>query len=225
VPSATPNTGSNTGTGIEAVLWDYGGVFTASPFAAARAYAATTGTDPEVLIDLVFGPSGTDTDHPWHRLERGEVAMGDALTAITDATEAAGVPFDLREMWGHVANDPVDRSVVIETVRQLRIDGVRTAVVTNNIREYGDVWRANLDADELFDVIVDSCHEGVRKPDPKIYRTALERVGVDDPARAVFLDDHEGNVTAARDLGLHGIVVGADPRVALAELDALRNGG
>ena len=213
---------SNEGTTtIEAVLWDYGGVFTASPFGAARAYAATTGTDPEELLHLVFGPYGTDTDHPWHQLERGELAMTDALAAITVAASDAGVPFDLREMFSHAANDPYDRTIVIETVRRLRADGVRTAIVTNNIREYGDVWRASLDVDELFDVIVDSCHEGVRKPDPVIYRTALERVGVSDPARAVFLDDFEQNVIAARELGMHGIVVEPDPRVALAELDAL----
>jgi putative hydrolase of the HAD superfamily len=104
----------------------------------------------------------------------------------------------------------------------LRTDGVRTAIVTNNIREYGDTWRKQLDVDTLFDTVVDSCIEGVRKPDPAIYLTALERVGVTDPSRVVFLDDFENNVVAARNLGLHGIVVESDPRGALAELDELR---
>ena len=52
--------------------------------------------------------------------------------------------------------------------------------------------------EELFDTIVDSSHEGVRKPNPVIYFTALERLGVANPAHAVFLDDFEGNVVAAR---------------------------
>ena len=59
--------------------------------------------------------------------------------------------------------------------------------------------------------MVDSSHEGVRKPNPVIYFTALERLGVSNPAHAVFLDDFEGNVIAARNLGMHGIVVGDDP--------------
>jgi putative hydrolase of the HAD superfamily len=151
--------------------------------------------------------------------------MTDALAAITAAAADAGVPFDLREMFSHAADDPFDRTQVVAAVRRLRNDGVRTAVVTNNIREYGDVWRASLDVDELFDAIIDSCHEGVRKPNPVIYRTALERVGVNDPARAVFLDDFEQNVIAARELGMHGIVVGPDPATALAELDALLTDG
>ena len=80
---------------------------------------------------------------------------------------------------------------------------------------------ARLAIDELFDLVVDSCEEGVRKPDPAIFRTALDRLGVDDPGRAVFLDDFEGNLVAARGIGMHGILVGPDPRPALAELAAL----
>jgi putative hydrolase of the HAD superfamily len=93
--------------------------------------------------------------------------------------------------------------------------------VTNNIREYGDAWRSRLAIDELFDLVVDSCEEGVRKPDPAIYRTALQRLGVADPTRAVFLDDFAGNIDAARAVGMHGILVGPDPRPALEELDEL----
>ena len=96
--------------------------------------------------------------------------------------------------------------------------GLRTAIVTNNIREYGDAWRARIAIDELFDLVVDSCEEGVRKPDPAIFHTTLERLGVSDPARAVFLDDFAGNIAAARALGMHGILVGPDPAPAVAEL-------
>jgi epoxide hydrolase-like predicted phosphatase len=207
---------------IDAVLWDYGGVFTPSPFHAAHAYARSQGADPDGFVRVVFGSYDADTEHAWHRLERGEMTFADALTEITAEAEAAGLRFDVAEMFGVLAGDEVDRTVVVDYVRTLRADGVRTAIVTNNIREYGDTWRQQLDVDVLFDTVVDSCLEGVRKPDPAIYATALERVGVSDPSRAVFLDDFENNVVAARNLGLHGIVVEADPRGALAELDELR---
>jgi epoxide hydrolase-like predicted phosphatase len=207
---------------IDAVLWDYGGVFTPSPFHAAHAYAHSQGADPEAFVRVVFGSYDADTEHAWHRLERGEVTFADALSEITAEAEAADLRFDVAEMFGILAGDDIDRTVVVDYVRMLRTDGVRTAIVTNNIREYGDTWRKQLDVDTLFDTVVDSCIEGVRKPDPAIYLTALERVGVTDPSRVVFLDDFENNVVAARNLGLHGIVVESDPRGALAELDELR---
>jgi putative hydrolase of the HAD superfamily len=209
---------------IEAVLWDYGGVFTPSPFAAAQIYARAQGADPDVMVRIVFGPYDTDTDHAWHRLERGELSFVDALGLIAAEAATAGVRFDSGELFSTMAGDDVDRSVVIDAVRAVRARGIRTAIVTNNIREYGDAWRARLAIDELFDLVIDSCEEGVRKPDPAIFRTALERLEVDDPARAVFLDDFEGNVLAARALGMQAILVGPDPRPALEELAARLEG-
>jgi epoxide hydrolase-like predicted phosphatase len=114
-----------------------------------------------------------------------------------------------------------DRSFVVETVRAVRARGVRTAIVTNNVREYGDAWRTLVPVAELFDVVVDSSEEGIRKPDPRIFLLTLERLGVADPTRVVFLDDFDGNLAAARALGMRTILVGADARPAMAELLAL----
>jgi epoxide hydrolase-like predicted phosphatase len=206
---------------IEAVVFDYGGVFTPSPFVAAHAYATAHGVEPDRLIEIVFGAYHTDSDHPWHRLERGELAFADALAAIGRDADEHGVRFDAGEMFRGMLDDGIDRSVVTDTVRSLRERGISTAILTNNIREYGDHWRERVGADELFDLVVDSCHEGLRKPDAAIYELALERLAVRDPARAVFLDDFEANVDAARAIGMHGIVVGTDPRDALRQLEAI----
>jgi epoxide hydrolase-like predicted phosphatase len=203
---------------IEAVLFDYGGVFTPSPFAAITAYAESLGADPAAFREIVFGSYHVDSDHPWHRCERGELSVADTWAAIS--AEAAGYEFDLAQMFSDMRRDGHDRDVVVEAVRDIRARGISTAIVTNNVREYGDAWRSALPLDELFDTVVDSSHEGVRKPNPAIYHIALERLGVGDPTRAVFLDDFEGNVVAARELGLHGIVVD-DPRVAVDELSRL----
>jgi putative hydrolase of the HAD superfamily len=206
---------------IEAVLWDYGGVFSPSPFTAARAYAASQGADPDAFVQIVFGPYDTDTDHVWHCLERGEVAILDAFAQISADAETAGMRFDAGEMFGSMGDDGIDRSIVIDVVRTIRAKGIRTAILTNNVKEYGEVWRTRLGAAEHFDHVIDSCEEGVRKPDPVIFQRALARLGVSAPERAVFLDDFEANVIAAREVGMHGIVVGHDPRPALEELVAL----
>jgi len=208
---------------IDAVLWDFGGIFTPSPFGAAHAYAESEGIDPVEFVELVFGQYDSDTDHVWHQLERGEVSMADAITQIAAEAAARGLPFDLMKMFSSLGADH-DRTVVVDAVRTVRERGVRTAIVTNNIREYGDAWRGMVPVDELFDVIVDSCEEGIRKPDPRIFVIALERLGVEDPERAVFLDDFDGNISAARALGMHGILVTGDPRPAMDELLRLVTG-
>ena len=59
---------------IEAVLWDYGGVFTASPFGVGQ--ARTRGRSAPIPLrfgEVIFGSYDTDGDHPWHRCERGEI--------------------------------------------------------------------------------------------------------------------------------------------------------
>lgn len=204
---------------VQAVLFDFGGVFMASPFAAVRAFGVQQGIDPDRVLELLFGAYDRDTDHPWHRLERGELSLLAARQAIMEL----GAPehrIDLFEALGSLRDASV-RADVVEMARGARARGVKTAIVTNNIREFGDGWRAMLPVDELFDVVVDSAHVGVRKPDPRIFRLALERLGVVAPETAVFLDDFPGNVAAAERLGMRGILVEDDHRPAMRALSAL----
>jgi epoxide hydrolase-like predicted phosphatase len=205
---------------LEAALFDFGGVFTASPFAAAESVGAELGAAPGHLLSLVFGPD-EDTDHPWHRLERGEIAFGEARDAIIALGREAGFDTDPIRVFQRLGLDAGIRPAFVERARRLRGAGVRTALVTNNAREFRDRWRPLLPLDELFELVIDSSEVGVRKPDPAIFRLTLDGLSVSDPARAVFLDDFEANVVAARALGLHGLLVGPDPGTALAELDAL----
>ncbi len=206
---------------IEAVIFDYGGVFTPSPFLAAHAYAKTQGVAPEKMVSVVFGDYHEDNDHPWHQLERGEVDLTTALAGIGEHADRLGINFDAAELFGAMTDDGIDRTVVIDYVRGLRRQGLLTAILTNNIAEYSHVWRAQLPVGELFDAVIDSCEEKIRKPDPDIYWRALARLGVENPAASIFLDDFAPNVEAARAIGMHGIVVHPDPRPALAQVDEL----
>lgn len=206
---------------FDAVLFDFGGVFTESPFEAARKFAASINVDANDMLDTVFGPYDHDSDHPWHRLERGEMPLLEAREAICELGRQRGFNADPFVVLGALRHAGGPRQDFLERVGTIRRSGVRTAIVTNNVREFRDAWRAMIPVDDLFDVVVDSCEVGFRKPDPRIYRKALELVGDIAPARAIFLDDYEGNVRAASSLGIRGIVVGTDPAPALAELDEL----
>jgi putative hydrolase of the HAD superfamily len=209
---------------IDAVLFDFGGVFTVSPFTAAREGGAELGLDLEVALELCFGPYHEDTDHPWHRLERGEVPLREARTALIELARAQGVDVDPFKLLATLARHDDQRDAVVERARGIRARGIRTALVTNNIVEFGDAWRAMIPVDELFELVIDSCHTGVRKPNARMFELALEALGV-TAERSAFLDDHPANVAAAQRLGLRGILVGDDRLAAFDELDALLDAG
>ncbi len=206
---------------VDAVLFDLGGVFTESPFSAAESFGAELGAEPGHVMEIVFGPYHEDTDHPWHRLERGEITLDKAHEEILALGAEEGLDVDLYRVLSAIGTDANMREPVVQRVRRLREDGYRTALITNNAREFRDWWWKELPFDELFDVVVDSSFVGMRKPDPKIFRHTLALLGDVPPERAVLLDDFEGNINAAVRLGIRGILVAADPSEALAELDSL----
>jgi putative hydrolase of the HAD superfamily len=206
---------------LRAALFDFGGVFTASPFDAIESAAPELGAAPGQLLEIVFGPYDRDTDHPWHRVERGELSFMDARTEIMSLGRREGIESDPIKLFMRMADAPGVRAEMIEVVREVRAQGIKTALVTNNAVEFRDRWRRMIPVDDLFEVVIDSSEVGMRKPDPAIYHLALQRLGDVSPAEAVFLDDYHGNVRAAEALGIRGIVVEADPSGALSALRAL----
>ena len=209
----------------EAVLFDFGGVMVSSPFDLAATAGAKTGVDPAVVLELMMGDYAADTDHPWHRLERGEIPMGEYAVALMTRCQEAGVQLDFSAMRSFMGQLDVHEPMV-ELVQRLRQDGYRTALVTNNVKEAGAEWRAKLPMplDELFEVVVDSCEVGMRKPNPAIYQLALDELGGVEPDRAIFLDDAPGNVAGAQSAGLTAILVG-DPLEAIEALYRLLEPG
>lgn len=207
--------------GCTAVVFDFGGVFVDSPFTAVQAAAADLGADPDTLIDIVFGPYDQDTDHAWHRLERGELDLEAARELIRAASVDAGGPeLDPVELLMALGGGGV-RTAMVEFCRSLRTDGIATGLLTNNAAEFAAFWRPLLPLDELFDDVVDSSEVGMRKPDERIFRLALERLGA-TAERTAFVDDAVGNVAGARRAGLQAVLIGPHPSDEPAAIDALR---
>jgi len=173
-----------------------------------------------MVFEVLFGPYGEDTDHPWHRLERGEVTLAEARQALLALAADRGLADDPFTFLGRLGGRDDQREAVVARALAIKASGVRTALVTNNIAEFGDGWRAMVPVDDLFDVVIDSCQVGLRKPNPAMFRAALDALDV-APAQSVFLDDYLGNVTAAVELGMHAIHVGADRLAAFDELERL----
>jgi putative hydrolase of the HAD superfamily len=201
------------GVSISAVLFDLTGVLTTSPWPHLTAAAGGN-------VELLVGSYHEDGDHPWHRLERGEIGFAQWFQDVTALAADAGVELDLSPLAA-LRDEMVVYPHVVERVLELRRGGYKTALVTNNVREGSTMWRSLLAVDELFDVVIDSSEVGMRKPNRAIFELALHKLGLVDPATAVFLDDLDSNVAAARNAGLHAILVGDPPDAALDELDAL----
>ncbi len=205
---------------IQAVVFDFGGVFTASPFDAVGTMGDVVGISQERAMQFVFGPYDRDTDHPWHQAERGQMGLEAVRTQILADAAAEGLELDLYDMLKYMAGSGI-RDEMVERTRRLRTDGYRTGMITNNVVEFREYWRAMLPLDELFDVVIDSSEVAMRKPDPRIFTLVLDQLGGVEPSAAVFLDDYPGNITAAEAVGMHGILVSADYHSAISELDSL----
>lgn len=201
---------------FDAVVFDFSGVMVSSAFDAIGAAAADHDMDEDTFLEFLLGPYAEDTDHAWHRAERGEISIFDWVTDTMARAEADGIGLDLGFMTSMLGELQV-YDVMVDTARSLRADGYKTSLLTNNIAEGRDSWRPLLPLDEIFDDVVDSCEVGMRKPNPMIYRLALDRLGGVAPERAIMLDDHPGNVGGARGVGMEAILV-EDPAVAVDEL-------
>jgi len=208
---------------FDAVLFDFGGVFIESPFAVADLAAERLGVPLADLSAVMFGSYDNDDDHPWHRLERGEITFDDARREIGAAASAAGLgdldPFDVLASMAASTHGP--RGFVVDFVREVRGMGLKTAVVTNNVAEFASFWRPILPLDDLFDDVVDSSAVGVRKPNPAIYELACDRLGV-EASRSLFVDDYEGNVVGARVAGLVAVCCGYSVETTAAAIEMLR---
>jgi putative hydrolase of the HAD superfamily len=208
-------------TELKAVLFDFGGVFTDSPFHAVSAYGEKIGASHEQVTEIVFGGYAVDGDHPWHQVERGEITLEAARDGIMALGREHGLDVDIWDVFMAMAeNGGGLRDELVEYVRRIRGAGLATGIITNNVVEFREHWRGMLPVAELFDFIVDSSEVGMRKPNPAIFEKALQIAGL-APDEVIFLDDFEGNIIAARALNIRSLLVDGDGAKTVADLDAV----
>lgn len=163
------------------------------------------------LLDALSAYGDPEGEHDLHRLETGRLSEADFFAALCARFSAQGGP----DIDPAVAREAVfERGIVacgamVDTVRDVRAAGYRTALLTNNVREWGPQWKPVVALDELFDVVVDSSEVGMRKPDPAIYTLTCERLGV-APSDCIFVDDLQVNLDTARSLGMDTVLC-SDP--------------
>ena len=225
---------------IEAVIFDYGGVISSPLFRGVGKFEADMGYPAGAVLELLFGDRsyiGVEgatnpvpiqvavadaVTHDWHRLEIGELSLEGWFAGVQKrAPELLGQEIDMGAYLEFMSNMPLGTHwPVVHKARELKEVGMPIALLTNNVKEWGNHWRATFPVDELFQVIVDSSEVGLRKPDPRIYLLTCERVGA-APENCVFIDDNADNIAAARALGMETVHFGDNPFVGISELDAI----
>jgi putative hydrolase of the HAD superfamily len=215
----TPPRADLRGSPPRAVVTDFGGVLTTPLIEAFTRANAEIGIPAAALRDAMRLSASRAHEPPLFTLERGQMTEDEFTRDLGESlAEVLGHPIDLDGYGARLMGSLERNEPLIAYYRGLHARGVRLAILTNNVREWQPIWRSRLAADDLFELIVDSGFEGVRKPEPEIYALALERLGLPGDACA-FVDDLEVNLPPARDAGMHAIHY-RDADQAIAELDS-----
>lgn len=205
---------------VDAVIFDFAGVLSTSPGEMMRRQIDDSGIDVEIdiasFVQILMGPLDREGDHPWHRLERGRIGFDEYVAGIEPLWRAAGFEsFPTPPRGDAIVTGMSKIPEMIEAATTVRAAGYRTAILTNNIKEWGG-WRQIWDADNLVDVVVDSCEVDMRKPNADIFEFTVGQLGA--PAeRTLFLDDFPWNIAGAEAVGLQTLHV-TDPVAAAAVL-------
>ena len=201
---------------VEAVIWDFGGVFTSSPFEAFARYERERGL-PDGLIRRVN--TTRPDDNAWALFERNAIDADGFDRLFLEESTALGHPVPGREVLPLLAGEVRPRMVAALKACKARF---KVGCITNNmatpLMTGGDGSPPGPMAAiiPLFDAVIESSKAGVRKPDPRIYLMMCELLGV-KPGACVYLDDLGINCKPAAALGMRAIkVAGVDQ--ALAEL-------
>ena len=190
---------------IRAVISDFGGVLTTPLLGSFLAFQDETGISGESLGHAMQRIAERDGEHPLFELERGRLTESEFLDLLrSELAPELGHEPELHRFSEIYFEALEPNPPMFDLMRELKSEGYRMGLLTNNVREWEPLWRSMMPVDEVFEFVVDSAFVGCRKPDPEIYEITLGKLGL--PAEScLFVDDVEVNVEGARALGLTGV--------------------
>jgi putative hydrolase of the HAD superfamily len=206
---------------IEAVIWDFGGVFTSSPFEAFNRLEDELGA-PKDHIRRVNATN--HHDNAWALFERNEIDAARFDELFFEESAALGFGIRGSQVLPKLSGELRPRMVA--ALKACKAAGLKVGCITNNVVSthspgQNEVQRAAGAMGQVlpyFDAIIESSKAGVRKPDPRIYQMMCELLAV-EPRACVYLDDLGINCKPAAQLGMKAIKV-VDVEQTLAELSA-----
>ena len=202
---------------IEAVIFDFGGVLTSSPFEAFTRFETERGLPADIIRRT---NAANHLENAWAKFERAEVDIETFDRLFAEESLALGAEVRGREVLPLLQGDL--RPEMVEALKRIKAQ-FKTGCITNNLpaNAIGSLTGRSLYIAEvmvLFDHVIESAKIGLRKPDPRIYKMMVETLKV-DPAKCVYLDDLGVNLKPAREMGMTTIKVASGAQ-AIAELEA-----
>jgi putative hydrolase of the HAD superfamily len=203
---------------IEAVIWDFGGVITTSPFEAFTRFEQKHG----LPIDIIRRTNAANhLENAWAKFERAEIDADTFDELFAAEARALGVEIRGKDVLPLLSGDL--RPEMVEALRRVKAR-FKTGCITNNLPANSTGSKAGrslyvAEVMALFDYVIESAKIGLRKPDPRIYRLMTDKLGV-APNNCVYLDDLGVNLKPARQMGMKTIKVLSGPQ-AIEELQAI----
>jgi len=201
---------------IEAVIFDFGGVLTSSPFEAFARFEVERG----LPVDIIRRTNAANhLENAWARFERAEVDIDTFDLLFAEESRALGAEVRGRDVLPLLQGDL--RPEMVEALKRIKAQ-FKTGCITNNLpaNAIGSMTGRSLYIAEvmvLFDHVIESAKIGLRKPDPRIYRLMVDTLKV-DPKNCVYLDDLGVNLKPAREMGMTTIKVTSGAQ-AIADLE------
>ena len=202
---------------LDAILWDFGGVFTTSPFENFNLLEARCGAPRDFIRTL---NSVNPTTNAWAQFESNQVSLEEFDELFAKESKLAGHEIRGKEVISMLSGDL--RPKMVELLKLCK-EQYKVACITNNVKAgRGPGMSSNDDKASkvskvmaLFDDVIESSVEGIRKPNPEIYKLACKRISV-EPEKCLFIDDLGINLKPAKELGMKTIKV-------LSEAQALKD--
>ncbi len=202
---------------LEAILWDFGGVFTTSPFENFNLLEERLGAPSDFIRTL---NSVNPTTNAWAQFESNQVSLEEFDELFAKESKLAGHEIRGKEVISMLSGDL--RPKMVELLKLCK-EQYRVACITNNVKAGRGPGMSSDDDKasevsrvmELFDDVIESSVEGIRKPNPEIYKLACQRISV-EPEKCLFIDDLGINLKPAKELGMKTIKV-------LSEAQALKD--
>lgn len=208
------------------VIFDFGGVITASPFEAFNRLEEERGLPRDFVRRVnAANPDG----NAWAKFERAEIDAASFDTLFAEEARALGHELEGGAVLAVIAG--AVRPAMVAALDTLKDRGFTIACITNNVPggKMGVLGAGMTRSEEAaievagimarFQHVIESSKAGVRKPDPRIYQMMCEKLGV-EPDECIYLDDLGINCKPAAQLGMHAIKVTSGEQ-ALADLSAM----
>ena len=198
----------------KAIIWDFGGVITSSPFEAFNKFELSNNLPKDIIRSI---NSENPDNNAWAKFERNDIDLNEfdelfSIEASNKGYEISGKSV-VKLLSGDIRKSMVDFLLLLKK-------NFKLGCITNNIQnDKNDRINHLNDASkvmEIFDHIIESSKVGLRKPDPKIYHMSCDALGV-NPTECIYLDDLGINLKPAKKIGMTTIKV-IDPDDAIREV-------